>query len=164
MTCESIELCVKTKLYEVERVFNFTDRIISNTHMYVFDQQKQIGTKLFYNQVVAARKHGFVEIQTTAMGKECGDNWTGFYAWGRLGYQMILGDDEKFLRLMVENGRVETNLWALLSTEDGKDFWLRNGFTWMGQFLLKDDSPTMQQLCLYLQEKKILLKFDQLGC
>jgi len=160
LTSDTIELFVKTKFYEVARVLNFADKIILNTHMYVFEQQKQIGTRLFYNQVVAARKHDFDEIQTTAMGKEDGDNWTGFYAWGRLGYQMILGDDEKFRRLMEKENRFETNLWELLSTEEGKAFWLNNGFTWMGQFILEDNSSTMLQLSSYLREKNLPFDLD----
>ena len=152
-TCEAMDISVKTNLYEVERVINLTDGIISNTHMYVFDQQKQIGTRLFCNQVIAAKLRRFREIQTFAMGRDSGESWTGFYAWGRLGYQMILNDDTRFLQMMTTEGRPETNLWELLSTEEGKSFWLDNGFSWMGQFILDDDSLAMQQLRSYLYEK-----------
>jgi len=155
-----IDIYITTSLYEVVRVLNFGMHFISNTHMYVYDQQHTIGTKLFCNQVVAAREKGFKVIYTTAMGKEDGDNWTGYYTWGRLGYQMILGDDERFIRLMEGSNRHEQGIWELLSSEEGRVFWLENGFTWMGQFLLHDGSSTLEQLRNYLKEKGELFGID----
>lgn len=148
-----IEIYVTTNLYEVVRILNFEMLYINNTHMYVFDQQNEIGTKLFCNQVIASKERGFKVIYTTAMGKEDGDNWTGYYAWGRLGYKMILGDEDRFINTMVAANRKERDIWELLSYSDGRAFWLENGFTWMGEFLLDNDSPAINQLRNYLKEK-----------
>jgi len=155
-----LDIYITTNLYEVVRVLNFGMRFISNTHMYVFDQQKEIGTRLLCNQVSMAREKDFKVIYTTAMGREDGDNWTGYYAWARLGYRMILGDDDRFVKRMESADRMEQNIVELLSTEEGRAFWLENGFTWMGEFLLEDDSSCLTQLRNYLEEKRLPYGID----
>ena len=120
--------------------------------MHVLEGQKGIGTLLFCNQVREARLAGFRVIYTTAMGPEAGADWSGYYCWGRLGYEMDSDDHETLLQLLQDFGRPPANLNTLLETEDGRSFWRAYGFTWSAEFHLHDASKSIAYLKQYLKE------------
>src|SRR3954452_19543616 len=64
----------------------------------------------------------------------------GYYTWARVGYSMEEPDHENFLELMEMYRRKETSIIELMETQDGRDFWLANGFWWEGYFDLSDGS------------------------
>ena len=64
-------------------------------------------------------------------------------------------DLEDFADLMRYFPRPVTNVGELVLSEDGYAFWKNQGFTWTGEFLLADDSLSMNHLQHYLALKKI---------
>jgi hypothetical protein len=115
-----------------------------------------LGTCLFLNQVSYARKLSFIKLNTTALEWDGTERWDGYYRWARLGYQIIDRNDlEDFADLMRFFPRPETSVGELVLSEEGYTFWKSQGFTWTGEFLLTDDSPSMNHLRHYLGLKQI---------
>lgn len=152
----ALTVSVDTNLYYVFRTINFESGRISNDKMRVYDKGQYIGTSLFLNQVFFARQFGFIKLSTTALEWDGQERWDGYYLWARLGYQMTNRNDlEDFADLVRYFPRPVTNIGELVLTEDGYTFWKNQGFTWTGEFLLADDSPSMNHLRRYLALKQI---------
>jgi hypothetical protein len=67
----------------------------------------------------------------------------------------LFTDQESFLELMEMYKRKEVSIIELMKTQDGRDFWLTNGFWWEGYFDLTDGSENMMAFQNYLAEAGI---------
>jgi len=106
--------------------------------------------------VISARQQGFHKLNTTALEWDGHQRRDGYYRWARLGYQMTDPSDlNDFTNLLRYFPRPIKSLGELVLSEDGYAFWKNQGFTWTGQFLLADNSPSMTHLRHYLTLKKI---------
>ena len=151
---------VQTNLYQVFRTINFDSKEIFNDKMRVFDKEQHLGTSLFLNQVAYARQLRFIRLNTTALEWDGNERWDGYYRWARLGYQMTDRNDlEDFNDLKRYFSHPVENLSEMVLLEDGYAFWINQGFTWVGEFLLAADSPSMEHLRRYLTMKKIDFTF-----
>lgn len=157
-----VHIKVFTNLYEVVRSINFEYRIIDNHFMNVYQKGKNIGTRLFLNQVKAAMKRRFVKLKTTALAPNPGDDidWLGHYFWGKVGYKMLPDEQIEFQKWIKEFGRNENSLWELLTTKEGASLWKKYGHTWMGEFYLNGKGKCLHYLTLYLQGKNIPFEFE----
>jgi hypothetical protein len=153
VSAEALHINIETDLYKVERRINFESGLISNILMDVFEPGKGIGTRLFCNQVKEARRMGFRKMTTMAVNPDGITDWVGYYCWARLGYQMHPSDHEEFMEMMHYLHRPETNIQELLETASGREIWIRDGFTWLGEFYLHDTSQNLIYLKTYLLEK-----------
>lgn len=142
-----------TNLYYVSRTINFNQKVIFNSSMRVEKQQQGLGRNLLINQIISARSFGFTLLNANAAGNPM----NGFYTWGRLGYTMTFSYKERFDELSRINNRKEKSLFELLKTEEGRNFWINNGFTWNGVFFVKEGSENIYLLKDYLKEKDITI-------
>ena len=156
---------IDTTIHNTKRRINFQDKYISNDLLALHKnklRKKNFGAFCLINQIKAARKWGFQTLDTYAEGGRNiypPDKWNGHYTWARLGYEMAELSTPDFKQLMLEMGRNETNLRQLMSIQEGRDFWLRNGHSWSGTFHLSKKKNCMRDLKSYLEGKEILVKF-----
>jgi len=102
------------------------------------------------------RSNGFNQITVTA-GGSYGSSMNGYYTWARFGYESkgnpTLGVSG-FNDYARQNGLAEVrNFKQVMATEQGREWWKRNGRQWSGTFDLKDNSYSMNTLNSYQQER-----------
>ena len=149
-----LRVSLGTDLFQAERLIDFNSKLIENASIHVFHKRKGIGTRLLCNQVYEARRHNFRKLTATAMGPDYGQEWMGYYTWGRLGYLMQPLDQGDFEIGMRNHGRQEKMLHELLATAEGRAMWLNVGFTWAGAFDLRPNSLSLKILAEYLKVSK----------
>lgn len=154
-TINHVRVEIKSSIYTCERSFDFTTRIIRNDYLRVHTPGKGIGRALFINQLLAARRLNFQTIKLHATGGDAGSEWNGFYTWGRFGFTMESRDQLLFEMSQKEEGRDESTLSELLSTQEGRAFWIENGVSWAGKFETHPQSENSDLLNDYLFEKKL---------
>jgi GNAT superfamily N-acetyltransferase len=142
---------VKTNKYDLIRTIDLRRGIITNTSLDVNDGYRRQGlaTRILENQIAAAREMNMNEIILIASK---GVEFDGYLVWGRLGFTMVGEDQVRFERLCRNHGREESNLYELLKTEEGKEFWRTHGYTWLGRFNLEGDSDNISDFEEYLNE------------
>lgn len=148
-----LEIQCDSDLFFVQRRINFQEKTIINYFMKVYDGRNRTGTKIFLKEVIEARKSGFKKFEVSAAKS---DDFNGYYTWARLGYSIAPWDEPEFFELMNNHNRTETSLPELMSTEDGRNFWKKNGFWFQGEFDLADKSPNIIAFKDYLDEKGII--------
>lgn len=151
-----ISVGLNTSEFACTREIDLKEKVIRNTYACVKETGTGIGTNLLINQVEAAINFGYYTIKVTAMGGKYCPDMNGHYTWGRLGFTMLPGDVTSFKALMFDFGRTERTLNELLSSDDGKDFWCKEGFTWLGEFDLSGHSENRMLLDKYLKEKGLI--------
>jgi hypothetical protein len=122
------------------------------------------GTKILFSQVELSRELGFNTIYCYAMGN-CDSIFNGYITWGKLGYTMYQQDDiDEFDNILRGNKASKTsqeayffsqNLFALLKTKEGCDFWTINGVDWFGLFDTDQTSQNYFYLKEYMARKKL---------
>lgn len=149
---------VTTDHYSTLRTINFQTREIYNYLMIVVNQKCGIGTNLFLNQVIAAKKYSFNEVITSANA----GTYNGFYTWGRLGYTMSQDHNDKLQMWCIERNIEPMPIFELLLNPEYKSLWLNAGFTWEASFSLEIESENFTLLKRYLEEKGRLDRFLEL--
>jgi hypothetical protein len=152
--------------YDGKRVFGRKE----DGTLYISNQGfngKGTGLEMFGRQVENATAHGISHIETAAGGnfipgpdpnKSYGRE-NGYYTWPRFGYDAKLFWPTSMLPQPLQAG-VEAaggNVRGLMQTEEGRDWWLRNGHP-LGdaRFDLTKGSYSQQTLNAYLREKGLL--------
>lgn len=159
ITSHAVKVIVDSNLYRVCRTINLKRRVIFNDKMRVYEKNKGIGTNLFLNQVVFARRLGFIKLTVVAIDYDGDEKVDGYYRWARLGYQMIDRNDlEDFADMMRALRRPEKTVGELVLTEDGYNIWKISGQDWIGEFQLADESESMEHLYRYLALKSFDFK------
>lgn len=138
--------------HRVERRIFPQEQYIDNLLMQASVTGQGVGKYIFINEIIEARKLGY-RYMTVSAAKATGLN--GYYTWARFGYSMEELDHENLLELMEIFRRKETSIIELMNTQDGRDFWLANGFWWEGYFDLADGSENMIAFQHYLAETGI---------
>jgi hypothetical protein len=152
----TVRCTLATNLYTTIRRINFDIRVVFNELLEV-DRTMQgggLGTRIICNQVREGRRRGFRRLDVLAMAPDGNAEWSGYYTWGRLGFQMDQEDHEDLMVMLAYIGRPETCLWDLLDSATGRNLWMRDGFAWHGSFLLQDGSQSLHWLKKYLLDKK----------
>ncbi|MEN2399295.1 hypothetical protein GKZ90_0005875 [Flavobacterium sp. MC2016-06] len=144
----SFELALNSPEHNVERTLNIRNKSIRNDFMQVYSTGYGIGTNIFINQIIQARKLG---IKVFFVSAAKGATFNGYYTWARMGYDFIFDEDKnQFKELIFNNSRTETSLFELMQTVDGRSFWKTNGFWWEGQFMIQPGSKNINALNNYL--------------
>jgi hypothetical protein len=138
--------------HKVERNIFPKEQYIDNLLIQMSATGQGVGKYIFINEIIEARKLGY-RYMTVSAAK--GNRLNGYYTWARFGYSMDELDHESFLELMEMYRRKETSIIQLMKTQDGRDFWLTNGFWWEGYFDLADGSENMMAFQHYLAETGI---------
>jgi hypothetical protein len=155
-TEHTVVASVDSNLYSAVRTINFQSKVIYNDYIRVFSPGQHVGTTLFLRQVLSARRHGFIKLKATAIDYDGSERADGYYRWARLGYQMTDRNDlEDFAAQMLRLSRPEQTVGELVLSESGYTLWKLIGQTWIGEFRLADDSPSMRHLLEYLEIKGI---------
>lgn len=151
----SLIFSTQSKWFVAERELFWNDKLIDNKYLEVFSTGRRIGTFIFINEVIQARKLGIVSLKVSAAKS---DRLNGYYTWARLGYSIDSPDDQEgFDRLMKDYGRQEQSMIELMRTKEGRKFWQDYGFWWQGAFDLLPNSENIAALNAYLAETGINL-------
>lgn len=153
LTEDFVKVIVESDIYECERRFNFTKGVIRNIIMTVMKKGEGTGRALFVNQLLAARTFNFGVIKIQATGGDAPPEWNGHYTFGRFGFTMEAGDEAVFQVTMRNDNRYDKTLAELLSTDEGRAYWIESGSTWAGIFDTDPNSENSKLLNDYLIEK-----------
>ncbi len=152
-------LKINTDQYEIARNMDFQLGRIDNNYMHVENKGKGIGTNLFLNQLLTARKHGFKRLYMVAFAPSDDLAWYGYYFWANMGFENSdVAEYRDWARAM---GREEITLSELMQSESGRELWKKTGFTWIGNFYLSKGHPCLSYLRMHLQRKGIDLNLDE---
>ncbi|MGN6436961.1 MAG: hypothetical protein ACTHMM_10530 [Agriterribacter sp.] len=160
-TTHAVQVRIDTSIYRIDTTINFKWKFIVLEYMRVFDkdnQKKNIATYILINQIQAAMKMGFRNLKLIAKGGKGsppGEQWDGHYVWGRLGFKMDELNRMDLIELLENANRPETSFEELLSTEEGRRFWLTQGKTWHGTFYLDKRGGCMKSFKNYLKRNNI---------
>jgi len=117
--------------------------------------KSRVGTYIFINEVIQARKLGIGCLKVSAAKSE---RFNGYYTWARLGYSIDdPGDQRDFEQLIADYGRSEQSMIELMKTNEGREFWKDQGFWSQGIFDLTPNSQNIEALNNYLAEAGINL-------
>ncbi len=126
-----------------------------------------VGFPIFSSQVFAAQERNFRRIRCSAARRETPDwDWNnpannkgkqrpdiGYWVWPRFGYNCRISDIkpetlQKDLRKEFPNAK---DILDVMATQEGRDWWWKNGSTNRMYFDLREDSKCMKAFNEYLQ-------------
>lgn len=110
-----------------------------------------LGSDMFFRQVEALRKGGFVEIETLAAGDKSSTAFNGYYTWPRLGYDGDLSG--KVAQRLPPQFAGVTRISELMSSKEGRAWWKENGEWADVTFDLRPGSYSSRVLEAYVKEK-----------
>jgi hypothetical protein len=152
----AISISIKFKEMTIHRTLFKEDKlvILKNDYIKVDEANQAIGTKIFANQIVAAQKLGVNKIRALlAKGKLS----NGYYTFARFGFELDKDFKEAFKSRVNQskNKRIQktNNLNELMNFEEGRKYWLENGFSFFGEFDLSENSESMRIFKTYYQQK-----------
>jgi hypothetical protein len=150
---QSLFFSSESDFFTAERELFWEDGFIDNKLLRVFSTGERIGTFIFLNEIIQARK---LDIKLMTVSAAKGLAYNGYYTWARLGYTFNSPDDQNdFNDLIASHGRSEDTITELMKTKDGRDFWKENGFWWEGIFDLSANSENIVSLNNYLTQAGI---------
>jgi len=120
---------------------------------------EKLGIKMFVNQVQAAKKLGFKSFDVDAAGSKQSSRYNGYYTWARFGYEPNGWSGKEIAENLQIAGRKEKDLWTLMSTKEGQEWWKEEGESWSGLFYLQEGSRNLQRLKEYAAAQGITGKF-----
>jgi hypothetical protein len=146
-----------TDKYELIRGYNLQAKeIISNDSFTKTTDEVNYGASVLNNQINHTSQLGFKYLTTDA---EKANNLNGYYTWLMMGYipRSQVGFDDKF-KTIINNTKFKNvdSYLELLATEEGRDFWKKNGFAFNGVFDLSEDSFSRQIFNKYIETRKIV--------
>lgn len=140
-------------LFSADRtIHGGASKYISNDRLVVSKSMRGqgIGTALLATQVRKAEELGFSHIETHAVRD---DGWNGYYTWARLGFDApIMHVDDKPIRDLLRARGVE-RISDLMKTPDGREWWMKNGGSYKGEFDLTPGSLSRRVLDAYAAQK-----------
>lgn len=154
-TTNSLLFSSESELFVIERQLFWDDKFVDNKLLTVFSTGRRIGTYIFINEIIQARKLGITYLKVSAAKSE---RFNGYYTCARLGYSIDSPEDqEDFEQLINVYGRNEKSMIELMQTKGGRKFWRDSGFWWQGVFDLSPNSENIEALNNYLVETGINL-------
>jgi GNAT superfamily N-acetyltransferase len=155
-TGDGIQLHVTHPDYTSQREIVRGDRgelVLKNQFFAVNDdrQGRGIGSRVFAQQVRAARGVGFDRIETSAARSGPG-KLNGYYTWARMGYDAPIPADvlDRLPARFSGAGRVSD----LMRTPEGRAAWKEHGVTTDMAFDLKPGSLSLRVHAAYLKERE----------
>lgn len=157
----NIKFALQYKGIEIRINIDIANRLIDNGFVHCRDMSTGAGTKILLSQIQHATSHNINALTGRAMAAE---GFFGYIVWGRLGYLMDPFSEARLMTLLRETSELETNppgflfsqnIFELLSTRDGKRFWMKNGFTWSAIFDLTPNSESLSRFNRYLLDKNL---------
>ena len=130
-------------------------RIVQINNVYVKkDAPELLETLLFAQQVMSFQAFGINRIQLYAAGyPDDPSGYIGYYFWPRVGFVMYLGNVGAQL---IEAGLAyASDTLELFSQPGGADWWYNHGKEGEAIFYLGRESPCVQALQVYLEEKGV---------
>lgn len=123
------------------------------------------GLEFFVNQIRAARDIGVDVIETFAAGDAKNKTYNGYYTWPRFGYDGNI--NKGTLGYLPENLKKQmgdrVNIQALFETEEGRDWWKKNGEPINLTFDPTPGSPNMKVLEAYTRERSTRKKPEKVA-
>lgn len=153
-----IKVYIRSREFEITRTIDLEEKIIQNDSMVVTNTGNGLGTFMFVNQVIAARRLEFRRLEVSALGgSDTGfeRSWNGYYTWGRVGYLMGKKDGDRFKGWLKQSSWDFQYLHEVLDDEKGNAAWTKSGFMWDGYFDLSDESLSIEILQKYLLKRGI---------
>ena len=121
------------------------------------------GWEIFNNQVnyisnnksVYGDKPSYIKVSAAGNGPAFGQSdFNGYYTWLRFGYKPDLIDNATYTaRYNSATGSNVRDMWAMMSTKQGRDWWRENGVGWRGTFDLSKGSDSRKILGDYSKER-----------
>ncbi len=110
-----------------------------------------VGLRILLSQVEVAKEIGFkrIMIQAAKYSDER-SSMIGYAVWAKFGFEMDSGSKAFFLQRMHENGRSDSDLYDLVQTEEGYEFWKKIGFEWIGTLDLDEEALSFQRFKRYI--------------
>ncbi len=137
--------------FSLSRTINFEEKIIYNERFTVKKTGRGLGAGILKSQVDVAMNAGFEQIKVFAMGdNQSLKKWNGYITWAKLGFTMEGFEENQFNDFLKLHERNEKNLHQLISTTNGERLWKENGYSWFGEFVLREDSLNMKLLIEYM--------------
>ena len=144
-----ISIEISTSYISLLKIILRTDKgIITNVKFRSTKMRNGIALLRVKSQVENAKKFKYRKITVWAFGnKKTIENWNGYLVWGKYGFIITDPDNiEEFKQKMLELGRKDEDLGDLVSTTEGTEIWKEIGDEWVGEFILDDQSRSMQIL------------------
>lgn len=159
---ENYEIFTQNTLYAVPSVRQIYKDEDNGLSLYLYNviqvikddyHRQNIATLSLRQQVRTAQKLGFTEIALFAAGHSGHIELNGYYAWPRLGFNMVL---PSHLKPPAHLGDIYDVL-DLMQTEEGREWWKNNGIEGHMVFDLSKGSKSLKVLEQYLQTKGLIL-------
>lgn len=151
-----VQVIILSDKVDLERSVRIKAKIIHNELLKSHTDENGIGWRMVESQILAARKAGFqiITLEAARGIDPDGTRYEGYQIWHKLGFLMTEDSLIKFRSLMNKEGRVENDIYELYQTKEGEEFWVKHGFTWDGEFDLRDGSRSLEIWQPYLTKKK----------
>lgn len=153
-----LNVSIRHPEYTANRIFVKGLDTLVNERFRAKVQKSGIGTRVLHQQVVNAAALGFARIATTAVGTYGDPYSNGYYTWARLGYDCRFSDSawlEDIRSKLPESLQGASRISDLMKTPEGRDWWLKNGNTFSGEFDLAPGSLSRRVLDGYARAKGI---------
>ena len=138
--------------YKADRIVKFDEDgnpYIKNAWFKVRETGRGLGAEIFARQVQAARAAGIKYIKCEA-ARSSGMN--GYITWAKFGYDGPI--PERFHEsIEMHFGNRITRMRDLMMTAGGKEWWEKNGGSWMAKFDLDPNSYSSKFFEAYLKKK-----------
>lgn len=108
-----------------------------------------LGVMALRQQVRTAQALGFKSIRTEAAGDFFDPDFVGYYTWPRMGFNALVPDDLILPPQLAD----AVDILDLMSTQEGRDWWKRNGHTFDAELDLRTGSKSLKILEQYLRNK-----------
>lgn len=111
-----------------------------------------VGRQILRDEVANAKAAGIKKIVTEAAGSATNRDYNGYYTWARYGYDRSLEyiqDDNVRAATIAKFPEAETIL-DIMATEEGRQWWKKNGGSWDAEFDLTPGSRSLQVFDAYL--------------
>ena len=147
--------------YYSQRNIDLRSKVITNEESKVPEEMRGsgAGTKILVRQVEEARAMGMLRIETYAAGtgsREKGKGksgiYNGYYSWLRMGFMPVDKRGYPKQTLMTTEGH-KVNLFKMMSTKIGRDYWRDHGSSFDGVFDLNPKSISSRVLSAYAKEQ-----------
>jgi len=141
----NVELLMKNnKYFSKVEVSKYKNTILEIAHVDIpaSSQGQGIGSKMFLNMIDSAKTNGFKSVELIAAKAE---GYNGYYTWARYGFDINPVYEPELLKFknLVQSSKIENiknskTITDLMSTQEGRNFWKKEGFQYHGEFHIED--------------------------
>jgi hypothetical protein len=149
-----VQINIQCQEFIAKRILKYNDGllVLQNSTLMVSEPKQYLGTKLFTNQIITGQKLGISKFTALASKSK---NINGYYTLARFGYAMAKEELEILTKIAEKDKQIKKvkTIADLMSTEKGRDFWLKNGFSFFAEFDLQENSESLRIFNDYYNEK-----------